>query len=310
MGSLSNPERRRALEVFARFAFVKYRNVSPENDMAEVSDDEMAKKLGFSSAEYLYAQLGHWGLRIPDWMRDKATTKERRRKARRPRQGSGALLELPPARGAVGQISKALGKLSNSTKELEQRKEYEQDKRFVVKREVPLTRVHKRDELPDSVWRELCAQHGKDPTAAEVVEEAPTIIEVPVGGSRIPPAPLPSLLAVYALSGEPLGALIDKLHPSAEEVDREAFSRALAEIQERLDLAAGQLALLMRGGEVKPGAPPGELSWPELWAAKRIREDRALHRSDEEILWSLRAHPELSELTKEEYSRLANLPLP
>src|SRR5215211_6653860 len=203
MGSLSNPDRQRALQVFAGFAVMKYQNVRPENDRAKVSDDEMAKKLGFSSAEYLYQQLGHWGLRIPDWMRDETSTKEhqpkaqreRQRKARRPRQGSGALLELPPARRAVEQILKALEKLSNSVRELEQRKEFVQDRRFVVKREVPLTRVHKRDKLPDSAWRELCAQHGKDPTAAELVEEAPTIIEVPVGGSRIPPAPLPSLLA-------------------------------------------------------------------------------------------------------------------
>ena len=316
MGSLSNPLRRRALEVFAGFAVMKYHNVRPENDMAKASDDEMAKKSGFSSAEYLYKQLGHWGLRIPDWMRDETTTKERQRKeerqrkARRPRGGSGALLELPPARRAVEPILKSLEKLSNSVRELEQRKEFEQDKRFVVKREVPLTRVHKRDELPDGVWRELCAQHGTDPTAAEIVEEAPTIIEVPVRGSRIPPEPLPSLLAVYALSGEPLEALIDNLHPASEEVDKEDLSKGLSDIQERLQLAAGQLALLMRGGEVKPGAPPGELSWPEMWAAKRIREDRALNRPDEEILRSLRAHPELSELTREGYSRLANLPLP
>jgi hypothetical protein len=310
MGSLSNPERRRALQVFATYAFMKYQRVISDDEIAKKSDDEIAKKLGFRTEEGLYQQLGHWGLRIPAWMRDEITTKERQRKARRLRRGSGALLELPPARRAVEPILKALEKLSSSVRELEQRKEFEQDRRFVVKREVPLTRVHKRDELPDGVWRELCAQHGTDPTAAEIVEEAPTIIEVPVGGSRIPPEPLPSLLAAYALSGEPLSALIDKLHPQSEEVDREALSKVLAEIQERLALAAGQLALLMRGGEVKPGAPPGELSWPEIWAVKRIREDRALNRTDEEIIQSLRAHPELSELTKEEYSRLANLPLP
>jgi hypothetical protein len=302
MANLSNPERRRALHVLAGFALMKYRSV--------VSDDEIAKELGFRKAEGLYRQLGHWGLRIPDWMRDEIPKKERQRKARQPRGSSGALLELPPARRAVEPISKALERLRHSVRELGQRREFVQNRRFVVKREVPLTRVHKRDELPESVWRELCAQHGTEPTAAQIVEEAPTIIEVPVGGSRIPPEPLPSLLAAYALSGEPLSALIDKLHPQPEEVDREALSRALAEVQERLALSAGQLALLMRGGEVKPGAPPGALSWPEMWAAKRIREGRALKRTDEEILQSLRAHPELSELTKGEYSRLANLSLP
>jgi hypothetical protein len=302
MANLSNPERRRALHVLAGFALMKYRSV--------VSDDEIAPELGFRKAEGLYRQLGHWGLRIPDWMRDEIPKKERQRKARQPRGSSGALLELPPARRAVEPISKALERLRHSVRELGQRREFVQNRRFVVKREVPLTRVHKRDELPESVWRELCAQHGTEPTAAQIVEEAPTIIEVPVGGSRIPPEPLPSLLAAYALSGEPLSALIDKLHPQPEEVDREALSRALAEVQERLALSAGQLALLMRGGEVKPGAPPGALSWPEMWAAKRIREGRALKRTDEEILQSLRAHPELSELTKGEYSRLANLSLP
>jgi hypothetical protein len=306
MGSLASPaERRRALEAFATYAYMKFQ------EHQNVSDDEIAKKyLGFGSAEIMYQQLGQWGLSVPDWMRGETTTKERQRNARRPRGGGGAPVELPPARGAVGQILKALEKLSSSVRELEQRKEYEQDGRFVVKREVPLNLVHRRDELPDSVWRELRAQHGTDSTAAEIVEEAPTIIEAPVGGSRIPPEPLPSLLAAYALSGEPLGALIDKLHPPGADVDREALSKALAAVQERLELAAGQLARLMRGGEVKRGAPPGDLSWPEMWAAKRIREDRALNRPDEEILQSLQAHPELSKLTKEGFSRLANLPLP
>jgi hypothetical protein len=117
-------------------------------------------------------------------------------------------------------------------------------------------------------------------------------------------------MAAYALSGEPLGVLIDKLHPLPEGTDREALVSALANIQERLGLAADQLAQAMRGGEVKKGPGPGELSVVEMWAVEQIRKGRRRGQTDEEIRRFLRAHPELSELSTEEFSRLANLPLP
>ncbi len=180
----------------------------------------------------------------------------------------------------------------------------------MVKRGAALTPVHRRDMLPDSMWREICARHGKDPAVTEVVREESVSIEVPAGGSKTPPAPLPALIAAYALSGEELESLVGKLHPALEDADKEALDNALADAQERLQLAAAQLARLVRGGEVKKGAPPGELPWVEMWAAKQIREGRRRGQTDDQILDFLRANPELSELSKKRFSELANLPLP
>jgi hypothetical protein len=309
MNSLPEPassaERRQALQALGMLAFLRLDR--------SYSEDEVAQKLGFGSVEAMRIQLKRRG--VPEWMLDEAPANERsaverRRKARRSRYGDGASAELPAAGDAAELFLRTLEKLEVGARDLKKRQEFHQEKRFVTKKSVPLTPVHRRDEVPDQIWQEICARHGKDPATTEVVEEDPISIEVPVGGSKTPLAPLPALIAAYALSGEPLGVLMDKLHPLPEGTDREALVSALANIQERLELAADQLAQAMRGGEVKRGPGPGELSWVEMWAVKQIREGRGRGQTDEEIRSFLRAHPELSELGTEEFSRLANLPLP
>ena len=237
------------MEVVASFTTLKLRG--------GISDDEIADKLGFGSAEALHIQLTNW--QLPAWMLNRAPAKERPRKARRPRGGGGTSSELPSAGDATELILGALKRLEHDARDLKKRKEFLQDGRFVVKRGTALTPVHRRGDLPDSVWREICARHGKDPAATEVVREEPTRIEAPGGGSVTPPAPLPALIAVYALSGEPLDELVDKLYLAAEEVNREVLANALADTQAKLELAAAQLARLVRGGEVKKGPPPREL---------------------------------------------------
>src|SRR5215212_1014001 len=309
MNSLPEPasgaERRQALEALGMLAFLRLDR--------RYSEDEVAQKLGFGSVEAMHMQLKRWG--VPEWMLDEAPANERsaverRRKARRSRHGDAALAELPAAGDAAELFLGALEKLEADARDLKKRKEFHQERRFVAQKSSQLTRVHRRDEVPDEIWQEICARQGKDPATTEVVEEDPISIEVAVGGSKTPLAPLPALIAAYALSGEPLGVLIDKLHPLPEGTDREALVSASADIQQRLELAAAQLAQVIRGGEVKQGPPPGELPWVEMWAAKQIRERRRRGETDEEIRSFLRTNPELSKLSTEEYSRLANLPLP
>ena len=222
----SGADRRQALQVLGTLAVLRLDR--------GYSEDEVAQKLGFGSVEAMHMQLKRWG--VPEWMLAEAPANERsaverRRKARRSRHGDVALAELPAAGDATELFLGALEKLAVDARDLKKRKEFHQERRFVAKKSVPLTPVHRRDEVPDEIWQEICARHGKDPATTEVVEEDPISIEVPVGGSKTPLAPLPALIATYALSGEPLEVLIDKLHPLPEGTDREALESALAAIQ-------------------------------------------------------------------------------
>jgi hypothetical protein len=233
MNSLPEPasgaERRRALEVLGMLAFLRLDR--------GYSEDEVAQKLGLGSVEAMRIQLKRWGVlewRLDEVPANERSAVERRRKARRSRYGDGALAELPAAGDAAELFLRALEKLEVGARDLKKRQEFHQEKRFMTTKSMSLTPVHKRGELPDQIWQEICARHGKDPATTEVVEEDPISIEVPVGGSKTPLAPLLALIAAYALSGEPLGVLMDKLHPLPEGTDREALVSTLANIQERL----------------------------------------------------------------------------
>jgi hypothetical protein len=92
----------------------------------------MLEKLGFGSVEAMRTQLGNWG--IPSWAVDEgpnidSTKDNRERKARR---GTGERVELPPAKEAMPLFKEALDVLREAIEDLEPRKEYFQNGRFVV----------------------------------------------------------------------------------------------------------------------------------------------------------------------------------
>src|ERR671910_502476 len=162
MNSLPEPasgaERRQALEALGMLAFLRLDR--------GYSEDEVAEKLGFGSVEAMRIQLKRWG--APEWMLAEAPANERsagerRRKARRSRHGDAALAELPAAGDATELFLGALEKLEVGARDLKKRKEFRQEKRFVAKKNVPLTPVRRRDAVPDEIWQEICARHGKDP---------------------------------------------------------------------------------------------------------------------------------------------------
>jgi hypothetical protein len=105
------------------------------------SEEEVAHKAGFGSANAMHQQLSAWGLAglLPphrDQSGKKAVRSEtaREHKAR----GSGPVTELPPAANATGIFQRAIEKLSVFLERLSLRNEQRQGERVVVTYAKPL----------------------------------------------------------------------------------------------------------------------------------------------------------------------------
>jgi hypothetical protein len=185
--------------------------------------------------------------------------------------------------------------------------EYRKDKRFVVYWTMLSSTIYERDRGWANLWEEICAAVGEDPATTERVE-VPDSFKIAMGASPTPPAPLPELIAVYVLAGEPLEPLLEKLCLWPEDMD----NAKLLEVVNKLKLYAAQLARLVRGGEVKQGPPAEGLSGTQLWAARHIQKWREQGMTDGDILELLHEHgrefgSDLANLTREDVSRLGDL---
>jgi hypothetical protein len=142
-------------------------------------DEEIAEKLRFDSVEEMQEQLQEWEL--PGWLTGKpsSTTAAKANRGRRPGPSSGERVELPPAKEAMPLFREMLEVLREAIEQLERRKEYFQDGRFVVE-------THVEDLVDDGgEWVEFKGARAG-------------------GGEQSPPEPLTSLIAIYVLSGLPL----------------------------------------------------------------------------------------------------------
>src|SRR5215211_6460509 len=78
------------------------------------SDDQIAEKLGYGSAEAMIHQFKRWG--FPDWLVSSAPPKPDRPK-RQPRK-SGTPQELPPARAAMALFQERIEVLGRAVEAL------------------------------------------------------------------------------------------------------------------------------------------------------------------------------------------------
>ena len=232
MASVANQERERALKAVAFWCISQGKGVEPEENILE--------ELGFGSVEAMHKQLANWGL--PDWIvGDAPKSSEPYNSGRRGETASEEPAELPPAHGAALLFYQALQKLNRAIGDLDNRKEYLQNRRFVAQ-----------EDTAQGNWPEMGIEDG-------------TLI-IPLGGQQTPLEPLPALIAAYILADEPLEPLLEKLNNRPETVDKEQI-QALIEGKKTskghvrgLKSIAGLIARGVRGGEIRGGQTTGEFS--------------------------------------------------
>jgi len=268
MSDLSATERDRAVRCIA-LAYLL-------SDKQNKSDDQVAEKLGFGSAEAMIHQFRQWG--FPDWLVS-SNPPEPDRPKRRPRK-SGTPQELPPAHAAMALFQERIEVLGRAVEALLKLVEGFQGGRFVgtfVER-IPLG--PSRDEVSEEEWEWLCEVLGPNPTSqGDWYPDWAFSIDHPIDISHVPPQPLVMLIGAYALAGGDMEALLKALHPNPPEVDAEKLRRLLhakksEHGEDGLFRKAQQLATFVRGGHTGRGAPPPGVPADEYVVACAITEHR------------------------------------
>jgi hypothetical protein len=247
-----------------------------------LTEEQIARDLDFGSPEALYQQPHQDGFPVcpvcgETPAKPNHCAQKKGRRQRRARRGTGQAIELPPAKRAEDLFQSAIGKMEKALWTLDSRKEFYRDERFDTISDHPnASATHYRDISPlgedgDEEWRKLCEWHGQDPSVDHFF--APVApIATSEGAPQIPPEPLPELIALYVLAGEPLDPLLVALHPNPSEAKQKRPHQAVEELWHK----AGQLATLVRGGIIRQGPSTGELSPREQSAARfisrRLRE--------------------------------------
>jgi hypothetical protein len=241
---------------------------------------------------------------LPDRVADDASEKETyaERTERKPR-ATGEVKQLPSASRAKELFRKDLKKLSEFVDLLDRRREHLQGERFVLallpdEEELDTDVISRSEfyrysgkapggEFLEEEWKKVCESHGADPTVEEFMiryKPAPSLY----GAAVAPGEGLTNLIGVHALlrwgffdyqmeyqmaDEEPipskveretfLDELIDALHPDPPSVDR----KKLQEYADKLRVCAQNLAVTVRGGKVRTGRRPEEISRMEMYEA-------------------------------------------
>ena len=315
MSSQSSPERQRALNVIAILCLLWQK---PD----EYSEEDIAEKMGFGSAEAMHTQLKHWG--VPEWMRrhprsgdERATElpKKRRRQAR----GTGDAEELPWAKEALPLFELMREDIETALSRVFNMREWYQGGRFVAHEVIPSSLGLWRSDYTDQEWTELCDEHDQDPNV-DFFNVPDQTISLPEGATQTPHVELARLIAVYIVLDKPLEPLLDALHPSPNAevrdwlrkiVDGETRKVPGKDGKNRTQSIIGIKTLLARatrlipGGEVSPGHHSEELTASEHLAAELIQGWRQTGASEQVIAEELRSRG----FSKDDIARLDKIGL-
>jgi hypothetical protein len=205
----------------------------------KLPEEEVAEKLDFGGVEAMHVQLANWGL--PRWLIGEAPGSESDKTERRGMTATEEPTELPPAYDALPLFRRAQEKLNWAIGDLENRKEYLQNGRFVAH---------------ESTGPAYSPETG--------IEEG--TLTIPMGGQQTPLEPLPALIGAYVLADEPLEPLLEKLSLWPQSVDKEQI-QALIEggkttkgHKRGLKSVAGMIARGIRGGAIRSGPTTGEVA--------------------------------------------------
>jgi hypothetical protein len=230
MDSLSEPQYQDALLRIRLLCKLRHENVPEE---------EVAVNLKFGSVEAMHVQLANWGL--PPWLIGEVPRSESEKTERRARTTREEPVELPPAYDALPLFHRALQKLGWKIGDLENRKEYLQNGRFVAH---------------ESTGPAYSPETG--------IEEG--TLTIPMGGQQTPLEPLPALIGAYVLADEPLEPLLEKLNRWPQSVDKEQIQKLIEGEKtpkghrRGLKTIVGMIARGIRGGAIRGGATTGEFS--------------------------------------------------
>ena len=263
----------------------------------ELSEEEIANKLGFDSPTELYRQVSQEGYPIcpvcgtTDVPRSHCSP-ERGYKPQA-RRGRSKAEELPRAEAAAPLFHQALNKLGWEVVDLQNRHEYWHDGRFVAQ----------------EVYYDPVLRNGK------WIDKATT--NIPLGGKQHPADPLTTLIAVYVLAGLPLKPLVEKLHRAPETVDFEYLEAQIVGKRTKkghkpgLRSKAEHLARLVRGAPapLKPGRDTGEHTGREQNAIWYMRDLEAHGLSRSAIVQEMTKRG-FSKEDIERFSNFRNLPPP
>jgi hypothetical protein len=263
MNSLPVPDEQH--EAFDKLIKLRYWRLNSDESEEYIA----THRLGFESAEHMYQQLKRW--EWPDWTVYPPSLKREDERQRKARRGTGERVELPPAKEAIPLFEEVLDVLREAIDDLEHRKEYFQDGRFVVET--------------------YFQGHAYDGGERVEVKGA-----FPGGAQQSPPEPLTTLIAVYILAGLPPEPLLSTLNREPGDVDLDQLD---LNIEGRstskghtpgLKSKARHVARLIRAGKLRPGRDTGEFSADQHSAAWRLYrlEQQGLARKD--IEQKLRKH--------------------
>ena len=275
-----------------------------------LSEDEIAKKLNFTSglvtnASVMHGQLKRW--EFPEWLvypegyegsRQREETPES--KVERRPQKFGQAQELPRPERAKHIFRKDLKYLRlclHFLPYLELRLQANPQRWITYWRIENDWESYERDDYSEEEWRQLCEECGEDPTKESIVVDLPLTVS-PYWLGATPPKDLVLLIAVHALLPGSIDSLLAELHPRPDEVDREELHSRLNDKKHgyltNLKTSAEQIAKLVCGGEVSRGTPPPGLSYLEMklaWDFIHPLAEEGL--SNEEILQELGKDPML-----------------
>lgn len=164
----------------------------------------------------------------------------------------GEKTPLPPPEQAVGQFGATLSSLEEASSLLRGRKDYLQSGRFIAEREEGNGKRR--------VW----------------------------GAQKAPPEPLTTLIAIEALaagsaSNPRMEHLLDVLHPEEKGLEQKGLEQ-LEEWIEKLELAAANVALLVRGGTLRSGRKSEPVSATDHSAVRVLQQLIRDGHTDEEIV--------------------------
>jgi hypothetical protein len=235
-------------------------------------------------------QLKDWNM--PDWVvgGEANSSKKRVHEKSTPRlRYHGPRKELPPAGNATELIKDRLEALLKSVELLKHMDEGLHG-RYFARQDVDTAAVLlPRELLSEERWKALSEQHGLDPDEEHFFD--PNALTILPGGVALSPSETEAILiAVYALAGGDMGALLGALHPDPSSVGAETREEIRQCVEgsrpnnkkDGLKVLARQLAIWVRGSKVGRGRP-AELSKADHAFALRITHYREQGLTDEEI---------------------------
>jgi hypothetical protein len=225
-------------------------------------EKEIAASMGYDSPVDLYRQIkrdGHpicptCGTTYPVEGHCEQPKGEYKLQARK---AGGEATDASLGQQAIGLFQAALEIHQKNILDLERRREYFKDGRFIVEHAYSgdageSCKTHHRGDMSDADWEAYCRKHGKDPALDSF--DVPADYVAPGGVSQAPPEPLTKLIAMYILSGLLIETMLAALHPEPKNVDMEQLKlhihgkKTERGIRPGLEGEARRIARLVRGG--------------------------------------------------------------